>query len=203
MKGEETSSRAACREDDPFKAIAEKLIRDLSQLSSSISSCRRCQGGRGGIPGEGQLGSELLLLAGLPGPGAHRGNPWGEWRSEVFRRAIDEWGWKTSEIYLSTAMRCPGRKANLADLRRCSAHLAEEFFTVGPKLVVVSGKIAAVGLRAALGDEVPERPKAGDSFRLFSSHFLFNLDISRIGREKEAAAVFWDVLRGAENLLGH
>ncbi len=86
-------------------------------------------------------------------------------------------------------------KVTPAELRRCAGFLAEELFNVGPSLVIVSGKLAAVTLRAALGEEVPGKPKAGDECRLFSTRFLFDLDIARVEKEKDAATIFWNILR--------
>ncbi len=195
-KSEEPNSN----EEDLYSAIAAKLSCDMCELSSSISTCRKC-GSRGGIPGCGAIGAEIFLLAGVPGPGAKPGNPWGGWRDDFMRRAGDELGWEREKVYLSTALRCVGKKPRVPDLRRCAPYLAEEISTVGARLLIVSGKVAAVGLRLALGDQVPENPKAGDSLRLFSSCILFNLDVSRIAREEEAQRIFWDLLKSAGQLL--
>lgn len=177
-------------------AVETKLRSDLYELRLVTTVCRRCGGG-GGIPGCGEPGMELFLLAGRPGPGASEGNPWGIWRGVILDRAGEEWGWSTEDIYFSTALRCPFPKVTGTEIRRCASMLAEELFIVGPRVVVVSGKIAAVALRAALGPEVPGNPKAGDRFRLFGISFLFSLDVARIGSDKEAARIFWSVLREA------
>jgi uracil-DNA glycosylase len=184
-----------------YEAIAGKLSCDLRELAGFISSCRRCGGRCGGIPGYGGIGSRIFMLAGMPGPAAGPGTPWGEWRDGFMRGGGESLGWELEDIYFSTALRCPARKASVAGLRRCVPYLAEEFFTIRPRLLVVSGKVAAVALRAALGDEVPDKPKAGDSFRIFSTPILFNLDVARIGREEEASRIFWQVMEGANGLL--
>lgn len=175
-------------------AVEGKLRSDLCGLRMAIAGCRRCGGG-GGIPGCGEPGMELFLLAGRPGPGASEGNPWGIWRNVILGGAGEEWGWSPEDIYFSTALRCPFPKVTGAEVRRCANMLAEELFIVGPRMVLVSGKIAAAALRGALGPEVPGNPRAGDRFRLFGISFLFNLDIARIGSDKEAARIFWSVLR--------
>jgi uracil-DNA glycosylase len=181
-------------------SIREKLHADLRALAAAVTGCRGCSGGGGGIPGEGEAGADLFLLAGMPGPGAAARNPWGSWREQLLARVSGEWGWDASGAYFSTALRCPLRKVTRREVRRCAAFLADELFIVGPRLVVVSGKVAAVALRAALGDEIPENPKAGDTCSLFSTTFLFELDVARIAQEKEAAKAFWHILRQAEDL---
>ena len=186
---------SALSREDIAKAIDARIGEDLHELGEAIKKCRRCPGGGRGIPGYGEPGSDLFLLAGVPGPGAGEGNPWGEWRDLVLSKILEEWEWDVGGIYLSTALRCPLGKVTPAELRRCSSFLAEELFLVGPRLVVVSGKLAAVTLRAALGDEVPADPKAGDECRLFPSRFLFELDVARITKEKDAADTFWTILR--------
>ncbi len=182
-------------------SIREKLQTDLRGVRSAVSSCDCCPGGGKGVPGWGEPGAGIFLLAGRPGPGAAARNPWGAWYGQLLEKAAGEWGWDLTGAYYSTAIRCPLQRVTRRELRRCSGFLAEEFFIVGPRLLVVSGKVATVALREALGDEIPADPKAGDVCTFFSTRFLFELDVARIGKEKEAAAIFWNVLRSAEDLF--
>ncbi len=188
-------------EEESSAAVEAKLLADLRGIQQAVGACCRCPGGGKGIPGCGEPGTDIFLLAGKPGPGATRDNPWGAWRDIVLSRITDEWGWENNAVYLSTALRCPLPRATREEVRRCAGFLAEELFVVGPRLVVVSGKVATVALRAALGDGIPSDPRAGDTCTMFSTRFLFDLDVARIGEEKEAAAVFWRVLRQAGGLL--
>ncbi|NPV59371.1 MAG: hypothetical protein HPY75_06880 [Actinobacteria bacterium] len=183
-------------------AIRAKLRADLVALRRAVRECGRCAGKGGGIPGRGEPGASLFMLAGMPGPGAVSSNPWGSWWEGVSSRAREEWGWDLRSVYLSTALRCPAGRPNRKDVQRCSAYLAEELRIVGPRLVLVSGKVAAVALREALGGEVPANPKAGDSFRLLNATFLFNLDVARIAEDAGAERVFFRVLKEAEGFLG-
>lgn len=181
-------------------AIEDKLRSDLGELRRVIAQCRRCRGAPG-VPGHGEPGARLFLLAGRPGPGAAPGNPWGAWRDALLGRLDGKWGLGEGDMYFSTALRCVPPKVTGAEIRRCAGMLAEELFIVGPRLVLVSGKVAAVALRAALGVEVPGAPKAGDDFRLFGMAFLFDLDVARVESERDAARVFWSVLDGAGEFL--
>jgi uracil-DNA glycosylase len=187
-------------EYDVALSIRGKLHADLDALSSAITACSRCPGGGGGIPGDGDAGAALFLLAGRPGPGAAAGNPWGSWRKELLDKVSREWAWEPDGVYFSTALRCPLRKVTRREIRRCAPFLADEFFTVGPRLVVVSGKVATVALREALGEGIPGNPRAGDTCELFSTRFLFDLDIARIGERDDVARTFWHILRQAEGL---
>lgn len=180
-------------------SIRDKLLADRRALEEAIGGCRACPGGGKCIAGRGGVGADLFFLAGMPGPGAARENPWGEWREPLLAR-IREWGWNTEETYFSTALRCRLPRVTRREVRRCAPFLAEELLIVGPRLVVVSGKVAAVCLREALGDAVPEKPRAGDTASLFSTGFLFELDVARIAREEEAEAVFWSILSKIEDI---
>ena len=111
------------------------------------------------------------------------------------------WGWELGSVYLSTALHCPLPRATREDVRRCAGFLAEELLVIGPRLVVVSGRVAAVALRAALGDIVPADPRAGDTCSVYSTRILFDLDVARIEEDRKAAAVFWQVLKQAADLL--
>lgn len=174
-------------------AIEGKLLADLRELRAGIGQCRRC-GCDGGLPGSGEPGAEVFLLAGRPGPGAAPDNPWGTWREDFLEVARGRWGDGAGGTYFSTALRCKSPRVTRAELRRCAPFLAEELFLVGPRLVIVSGKVAAVALREALGNEVPGSPKAGDSFKLFSMRFLYELDVARIGADGRAADIFRHIL---------
>lgn len=187
-------------EADIAASIADKLQADLRALASAIAGCRGCPRGGKGIPGCGEAGADLFFLAGMPGPGASRQDPWGSWRRSLLDKVCGEWGWDAAGIYFSTALRCLLPKVTRRDVRRCSHFLAEELIAVGPRLVVVSGKVATVALREALGDVIPDNPRAGDTCSLYSTRFLFELDVARIGEDKRAAAIFWNILRGAEDL---
>jgi len=201
LEREAIASPSPASGDNLSQAIEDKIRLDLRDLRRAITACRRCSRGGNGIPGCGEPGADLFLLAGRPGPGAAPDNPWGEWRDDFHRKVIEEWGWSFGGVYFSTALRCPLEDVTPAALRRCAGYLAEELFAIGPRLVVVSGKLAAVTLRVALGDEVPGKPRSGDICGLFSTRFLFELDVARIKREKEAAEIFWNVLRKAEELV--
>jgi uracil-DNA glycosylase family 4 len=199
--GEDGIRDTVVEEGDIALSIREKLQADLLGLRSAVSRCGCCSGGGKGLPGWGHAGAGIMLLAGIPGPGATERNPWGVWRDQLLEKACGEWGWDLDDAYLTTALRCPLKKVTHRDLRRCSRFLADEFFIVRPRIVIVSGKVATVALREALGDEIPANPKAGDVCTAFSTRFLFELDIARIAKEKEAASVFWAVLKNAEDIM--
>ncbi|MBN2025575.1 MAG: hypothetical protein JW854_02260 [Actinobacteria bacterium] len=201
MGDEEMTGDVKGEEFDVGLSIREKLQADLEGVRSAVVQCSNCQGGGEGLPGSGPVGAGMMLLAGMPGPGATEGNPWGAWRDELVEKADAELGWDLADAYFTTALRCPLRKVTRRDLRRCSGFLADEFFIVRPRIMIVSGKVATVALREALGDEITANPRAGDVCTAFSTRFLFELDIARVGREKEAAVVFWNVLRSVEGLF--
>lgn len=189
---EEQEEREALRE-----SIRLKVQADLEALRAAVSRCSLCPGLGRGIPGSGSPGADLFLLAGRPGPGATPGNPWGAWR-EAVREGLEKIpDLAGRSIYLATALRCSPRKVTVSHLRRCAPYLAEEVLLVGPRLVVVSGRAAAVALRLALGDEIPENPRAGDVISLYSSRFLFQVDVARLEEEEEARSIFWKIMGSA------
>ncbi|MDD3718470.1 MAG: uracil-DNA glycosylase family protein [Actinomycetota bacterium] len=187
--------------DSVNRSIREKLHADLRALSTAVAGCRSCPGGGKGIAGAGDAGADLFLLAGMPGPGAAAGNPWGNWRGQLLAKVCGEWGWDAEGAYFSTALRCRLPKVTRREVRRCAPFLADEIFLVGPRLVVVSGKVAAVALREALGGEIPDNPRAGDTCSLYATTFLFELDVARVEKEKDAAETFWHILRRVEEIL--
>jgi len=201
LRDEERAGDMTGDEVDAAFSIRGKLQADLEGVRSAVARCSGCPGGGKGLPGNGTVGAGMMLLAGMPGPGATARNPWGAWRDELVEKAAGEWGWDLEDAYFTTALRCPLRKVTRRDLRRCSGFLADEFFIVMPRIMIVSGKVATVALREALGDEIPAQPKAGDICTTFSTRFLFELDIARVEKDKKAAAIFWNVLRSVEDLF--
>ncbi len=188
--GDPREDRDALRE-----GIRHKVLADLEALRTAVTRCSLCPGLGKGVPGAGNPGADLFLLAGRPGPGATPDNPLGEWREEVLGIIGDMPGLAGRSVYYATALRCSPSKVTVPLLRRCAPYLAEELLLVGPRLVVVSGKVAAVALRIALGDEVPENPRAGDVLSLYSSHFLFQVDVSRLREDPRARSIFRKIMQ--------
>lgn len=183
------------------ESIRLKIQADLEALRSAISRCSLCPGLRKGAPGHGSPGADVFLLAGRPGPGASLDDPWGAWRGPVLDGLEEVAGLAGRSLYYASALRCAPPKATVSHLRRCAPYLAEEILLVGPRLVVVCGKVAAVGLRLALGDEVPENPRAGDVISLYSSRFLFQVDVTRLEGDREAREIFWKIMGKIPALL--
>jgi len=188
-------------EEGPLKPVEDKLLADLAGLREDIASCSLCPGGGRGFPGAGRAGAGLYLLAGRPGPGAKQGNPWGEWWDALGGKMRSRWGWAAEEIYLATALRCHLGRITRTDIRRCAPYLAEEILLVGPRVVLVCGRAAAVALREALGQAIPEEPRAGDVITLFSARFLFQFDVSRVAKESGVEESFWRIMGKCDGLL--
>jgi uracil-DNA glycosylase len=142
-----------------------------------------------------------MAIAGVPGPGAEAGNPWGGWSRGFLEKAGGVLDLEPEDIYLATALRCPVEQASLPDLRRCVPYMAEEISILAPRLILASGKVAAVALRMALGARCPERPKAGDVAKSASGRILFDLDIARTAGDENARRIFWEILGTGRDLL--
>ncbi|MGQ9705035.1 MAG: uracil-DNA glycosylase family protein [Actinomycetota bacterium] len=194
--GKDKEDRDALRE-----SIRLKIQADLEALRSAVSRCSLCPGLGKGVPGHGSPGADVFLLAGRPGPGASPVDPWGAWRGPVEEGLGKTPGLSGRPLYYASALRCAPRRVSVSHLRRCAPYLAEEILLVGPRLVVVSGKVAAVGLRVALGDEIPENPRAGDVISLYSSRFLFQVDVARLEGDREAREIFWKIMEKIPSLL--
>ncbi|WP_287154972.1 uracil-DNA glycosylase family protein [Candidatus Solincola tengchongensis] len=184
------------------ESVRLKVQADLDALREAVSRCSLCPGLGKGIPGRGSPGADILFLAGKPGPGASPEDPWGGWKETARKSLALVSGLSRCAMYFSTALRCAPEKVTLAQLRRCAPYLAEEILLVGPRVVVVSGKVAAVALRIALGDEVPENPRAGDVIALYGSRFLFQVDVARLESEPWVQNVFWKIMEKVPPLLG-
>ncbi len=187
-------------ESDPADAVRLKVRSDLEALRRAVLRCALCPAGERRFPGSGPVGAEVFLLAGLPGPGAVPSNPWGYWW-DFMESELDSWGIKNDMVYFSTALRCQAEKVTAERLRRCAPYLAEEILLVRPRLVVVSGRVAAVALRLALGDEVPDGPRAGDVVSVYGTRFLFQIDVSRLPGDPRSVEIFRRVLGRGKELL--
>lgn len=179
------------------RALRVKLDADLHELNSSVSSCRRCPGGGGGLAGAGRPGARVLLLAGSPGPGSSQDEPWGELKAGILAEIERSFpGIAEEELYFTVALRCPGVKVSARALRRCSLYLAEEIHLVGPATVMAFGRPAAVALRMAMGEDLPASPRAGDQVILQGRRYAYNLEPSKL-RDPEVGEIFRKILLAA------
>ncbi|MBC7247669.1 MAG: hypothetical protein H5T73_07810 [Actinobacteria bacterium] len=196
MDGEDKTARR-----EAMEAVAGKIAADLAALREDIASCSLCRGGGRGLPGAGRLGARLYLLAGRPGPGASPRNPWGGWWDALGGEMRRRWGWKEEDIYLATALRCPLGRVTGRDIRLCAPYLAEELMLLGPRVVLACGKAAAVALREALGQAMPEQPHAGDVCSLYATSFVFQFDVSRLEKERDLWDPFWRIVERCDGML--
>ncbi len=163
------------------RALRAKRDSDFGDLRHLVGSCRRCPGGGNGLWGKFEKEVRILLIAGLPGPGASRGDPWGEHGRMIFEeleRVAPEFSHQ--EIGLTVALRCPGVRLDARALRRCSQYLAEEIHLTDPHTIVAFGRPAAVALRMALGEMLPASPRAGEEIFLHGKRFVYNLAVSKL-----------------------
>lgn len=186
---------------EAVEAIAQKIAADFASLREDIASCSLCPGGGRGLPGAGRLGARLYLLAGRPGPGAEPHNPWGEWWRALGGELRERWGWEEGDVYLATALRCRLGRVTGRDLKRCAPYLAEELVLLGPRVVLVCGRAAAVALREALGQAIPEEPRAGDVCSLYATRFVFQFDVSRLQNEHDLREPFLRIVGKCADLL--
>lgn len=187
-------------EPNVVEIVRLKVRSDLEALRRAVVRCALCPVRERRLPGFGPVGAEVFLLAGLPGPKASPSNPWGEWW-DFLESDLESWGIAKDMVYFSTALRCQAERITVERLRKCAPYLAEELLLVGPRLVVVSGRAAAVALRLALGDEIPDGPRAGDVVSVYGTRFLFQIDVSRLPGDPRSAEIFRRVLGRGKELL--
>ncbi len=119
---------------------------EWDHLRNEIRRCVRCDlsfSRRHALPGEGNTGSKIFLIAQAPGPvenlsGKMFTGPSGKLLDEL----LEEAGLSREEVYMSNLVKCflpKCRRPSRGEIQACSPYLLREIEMVRPEIIVPMG----------------------------------------------------------------
>lgn len=136
----------------PPSSPEERFARydELERRAKACQACRLAQGRRHVVFGSGKIGSDLMFIG--EGPGAEedrQGLPFVGAAGALLTRIIEAIDLRREDVYIANMVKCrpPGNRDPEADeVSACRPFLDEQIDLVGPKLIVVLGRVAAQAL---------------------------------------------------------
>jgi uracil-DNA glycosylase len=190
-------------------------LNSIDELRDAVNSCRRCglwRNATQGVPGEGPLKTDLMLVGEQPGDAEDLdGHPFVGPAGSILDRALQEAGITRRDVFVSNAVKHfkfepRGKrrlhvKPNVEEIEACRWWLAEELKFVQPKLVIALGASAA---RSLLGHSVTVSAMRGlptpfmeDTHMWVTVHPSYLLRIPDQASQRAEYSKFVDDLEGA------
>jgi uracil-DNA glycosylase, family 4 len=122
----------------------------MEEICSQVYACRRCRlwmGAKHGVPGEGPLDAEVMLVGQNPGAEEDEtGRPFVGRAGKYLTAVLAEYGIKREELYITNIVkhitpnnRCPYKD----EMEACLPYLEAQISIIKPKKVLLFGKAAS------------------------------------------------------------
>ena len=128
---------------------AATVAAEMQQLREQVAGCTACELHRGatcGVPGEGPVPAEVMLIGEAPGYHEDRqGKPFIGAAGHFLNELLHSIELDRSEVYITNVVkhRPPGNRDPLPDeIAACSPYLDRQLALVRPKLVVTLGRFS-------------------------------------------------------------
>lgn len=137
--GAEFVTSPSSSEDSPYLSLRERIL-----------SCKKCplsQGRKNAVPGEGNLGTELMFVGEAPGRDEDiQGRPFVGRAGQLLTKIIQAMKFKREEVYITNIVKCrppENRTPHKQEIEMCQDYLREQLGIIKPKVIVTLGKVAA------------------------------------------------------------
>ncbi len=121
----------------------------VKQIDTNVINCKKCRlykQAKHGVPGEGNVDSELLFIGEAPGAVEDEtGRPFVGRAGMLLERLLAELGYKREDVWIGNIIkhRPPGNRDPLPDeIHACIPYLAAQIKTIDPVLIVSLGRFA-------------------------------------------------------------
>jgi DNA polymerase len=118
-------------------------------LRERILSCQKCplsQGRKNAVPGEGNLGTELVFVGEAPGRDEDiQGRPFVGRAGQLLTKIIHAMKFKREEVYITNIVKCrppENRNPQKQEIEMCQDYLREQLEMIKPRVIVTLGKVA-------------------------------------------------------------
>lgn len=119
-------------------------------LKERIHNCQKCplsQGRKNAVPGEGNLGTELMFVGEAPGRDEDiQGRPFVGRAGQLLTKIIQAMQFKREEVYITNIVKCrppENRNPHKQEIEMCQDYLREQIEMIKPEVIVTLGKVAA------------------------------------------------------------
>ncbi len=141
----------------------------LDKIAKEIEECATCKIGKSGlpVPGEGNPDADIVFIGEAPGKKeAATGRPFIGRSGQLLRSLIREVGLKEEDVFITSPVKylpnapdgTPGGTPKPSDVAHGRTHLMKQFNIIQPKVVVLLGAVAALGV---LQSRIPVKKEHG------------------------------------------
>jgi uracil-DNA glycosylase len=121
----------------------------MDEICSQVYGCRRCRlwvGAKHGVPGEGPLDAEVMLVGQNPGAEEDEtGRPFVGRAGKYLTAVLAEYGIKREELFITNIVKhiTPKNRCPLKDeIEACLPYLEAQIRIIKPKKVLLFGRVA-------------------------------------------------------------
>jgi DNA polymerase len=123
----------------------------LDEIALEISKCKICKKGKIGlpVPGEGSSNAKVVFIGEAPGKKeAETGRPFIGRSGKLLRQLITEAGLREKDVYVTSPVKYLPKyiTPTPADVAHGRTHLFKQLSVIKPKIVVLLGRVAALGV---------------------------------------------------------
>ncbi len=137
--GAEFVSSPSSSKDSPYFSLKERIL-----------NCQKCplsQGRKNAVPGEGNLGTELVFVGEAPGRDEDiQGRPFVGRAGQLLTKIIHAMQFKREEVYITNIVKCrppENRNPHKQEIEMCQDYLREQLEMIKPGVIVTLGRVAA------------------------------------------------------------
>jgi DNA polymerase len=128
-------------------------------LKERILHCQECplaQTRKNAVPGEGNLGSELVFVGEAPGRDEDiQGRPFVGRAGKLLTKIINAMQYKREDVYIANIIKCrppENRTPHKGEIEKCQSYLLQQLEMIKPRVIVTLGRVAAdFFIRSSLG----------------------------------------------------
>jgi uracil-DNA glycosylase len=155
----------------------------LDKIAIEIKNCKTCVIGKSGmpVPGEGNPDADIIFIGEAPGKKeAATGRPFIGRSGQLLRGLIREAGLKEEDVFITSPVKylpngpdgTPGGTPKPSDIAHGRIHLMKQFDVIQPKVIVLLGAVATLGV---LEMKVPVKTEHGKIMEKDGKKYLVTL----------------------------
>jgi uracil-DNA glycosylase len=160
----------------------------IEELNYQIYACRKCrlwQGAKHGVPGEGPLNAEVMLVGQNPGADEDEsGRPFVGRAGKFLTKTLTEYGIKREDLFITNIVKHvspQNRKPYPDEVAACLPYLTTQISVIKPKIIVLLGASAKETPRAE-GIEYMEIIHPSAAMRFNNMRDKFRLQIAELAK---------------------